>query len=192
MIKYVDFGAAKKIARNGTIMARFSLSGSSSDHGSSDKRGQDSHNSNDEIPTGLQEMMGTPMYMAPESITGSASKGKFGADDVWSLGCVVLEMITGRRPWSNLDNEWAIMYHVAAGHLPQQPAADEVSAAGRHFLSKCLVQSPSKRSTAVELLVDPWIVEIRELAFGPAEDAQALMTPALEPEPKMQSVPETD
>lgn len=192
VIKYVDFGAAKKIARNGTIMARFSLSGSSSDHGSSDKRGQDSHNSNDEIPTGLQEMMGTPMYMAPESITGSASKGKFGADDVWSLGCVVLEMITGRRPWSNLDNEWAIMYHVAAGHLPQQPAADEVSAAGRHFLSKCLVQSPSKRSTAVELLVDPWIVEIRELAFGPAEDAQALMTPALEPEPKMQSVPETD
>lgn len=190
VIKYVDFGAAKKIARNGTVMARFSVSGSS-DHGSGDKRNQDTNN-HEELPTGLQEMMGTPMYMAPESITGSANKGKFGADDVWSLGCVVLEMITGRRPWSNLDNEWAIMYHVAAGHLPQQPAADEVSAAGRHFLSKCLVQSPTKRATAVELLMDPWIVEIRELAFGPAEDAQALMTPALDSEPKMQPVLEAD
>ncbi|CAB4254772.1 similar to Saccharomyces cerevisiae YCR073C SSK22 MAP kinase kinase kinase of the HOG1 mitogen-activated signaling pathway [Maudiozyma barnettii] len=194
VIKYVDFGAAKKIARNGTMMGRFSISNSSdSSNSTTSGNGKKSQeNTREEIPTGLQEMMGTPMYMAPESITGSSNKGKFGADDVWSLGCVVLEMITGRRPWSNLDNEWAIMYHVAAGHIPQQPAPDEVSASGRLFLSKCLVQNPTKRATAVELLVDPWIVEIRELAFGPGEDTQTTLSIPPEKEPNTKLATETE
>lgn len=190
VIKYVDFGAAKKIARNGTIMGHLSINTANKASDSSNhKRGQEKPK--EEIPGGLQEMMGTPMYMAPESITGSLNKGKFGADDVWSLGCVVLEMITGRRPWSNLDNEWAIMYQVAAGHIPQLPANNEVSTAGRHFLTKSLVQNPSKRATAVELLMDPWIVEIRELAFGPTEDLQSVSTPLLESEPNSQPTEHT-
>src|SRR5271170_7575537 len=40
-------------------------------------------------------------------ITGS-DKGRHGALDIWSLGCCILEMATGRRPWANLDNEWAV------------------------------------------------------------------------------------
>lgn len=170
IIKYVDFGAARKIAKNGTETRSFRTS-SSSDSVSGEKESQTEH----EGGLALQDMMGTPMYMAPESITGSPHNGRFGADDVWSLGCVVLEMITGRRPWAKLDNEWAIMYHVAAGHTPQLPFKDEVSSAGSNFLRRCLQQSPSKRASAVELLMDPWIVQIRDLAFGP--DAQ---TPATE------------
>ena len=68
--------------------------------------------------TNLNSMTGTPMYMSPESnashlpclmivITGS-DKGRHGALDIWSLGCCLLEMATGRRPWANLDNEWAV------------------------------------------------------------------------------------
>lgn len=34
------------------------------------------------------------------------------------------------------------------------------------FLERCLIQNPSKRASAVELLMDPWIVQIREIAFG--------------------------
>ncbi|QLG70803.1 hypothetical protein HG535_0A07450 [Zygotorulaspora mrakii] len=162
IIKYVDFGAARKIAKNGSDTVSASRTVASNE----------SSSSNEKEPLGepegpaAQDMMGTPMYMAPESITGSSNKGRLGADDVWSLGCVVLEMITGRRPWAKLDNEWAIMYHVAAGHTPQLPNKDEVSAAGRKFLRRCLIQNASKRSSAVELLMDPWIVQIRDLAFG--------------------------
>lgn len=158
IIKYVDFGAARKIAKNGTKV-----------HEGHTKSLSSSSDAN-------QGMIGTPMYMAPESITGSKHKGAFGADDVWSLGCVVLEMITGRRPWSNLDNEWAIMYQVAVGQIPQLPNRDEVSNAGRKFLKRCLVHDPSKRATAVELLMDPWIVEIREIAFGPPNSNSATNT----------------
>lgn len=166
IIKYVDFGAARKIAKNGTenrTMSRII----GSDGSSVEKESS----SDQESGLALQDMMGTPMYMAPESITGSPNKGRFGADDVWSLGCVVLEMITGRRPWAKLDNEWAIMYHVAAGHTPQLPNKDEVSAAGNKFLRRCLQQSPTKRASAVELLMDPWIVQIRDLAFGANDQA---------------------
>lgn len=58
-------------------------------------------------PTGteMNSLTGTPMYMSPEVIKGEEF-GRPGAMDVWSLGCVVLECVTGRRPWSNLDNEW--------------------------------------------------------------------------------------
>lgn len=148
VIKYVDFGAAKLIAKNGS--RRLSLD--------SNKQG-----------AGGKDMIGTPMYMAPETVTGQGH-GKFGSDDIWSLGCVVLEMVTGRRPWANLDNEWAIMYHVAAGHLPQFPSKSEISSAGRKFLSRCLIQDANKRATALELLLDPWIAQIRTIAFGGDSD----------------------
>lgn len=153
IIKYVDFGAAKLLAKNST-------------------KGNIDATSSEAKQERINTMMGTPMYMSPESITGTI-KGKFGSDDIWSLGCVILEMVTGRRPWANLDNEWAIMYHVAAGHAPQFPARDEISRAGRKFLSRCLIQDPNKRATAVELLMDPWIAEIRKIAFGDSEGVDA-------------------
>lgn len=165
IIKYVDFGAAKKIAKNGTDTRGFTSSVASDSSASS------ADNPNDKEGLALQDMMGTPMYMAPESITGSPNKGRLGADDIWSLGCVILEMITGRRPWAKLDNEWAIMYHVAAGHTPQLPNNDEVSPAGKKFLRRCLQEDPTKRASAVELLMDPWIVQIRDLAFGTGDQA---------------------
>ena len=175
VIKYVDFGAAKKIARNGTrILNTHSKAGGGIESRNDLLRNRSNkEDRKEESSAALQNLVGTPMYMAPEIITGSKHKGRFGADDIWSLGCVVLEMITGRRPWSFLDNEWAIMYHVAAGRTPQLPTPEEVSNKGRRFLRRCLVQNPEKRASAVELLMDPWIVEIRELAFGPADDVQS-------------------
>ncbi|KAF8003961.1 hypothetical protein HF325_001409 [Metschnikowia pulcherrima] len=86
-------------------------------------------------------------------------------------------MATGRRPWANLDNEWAIMYHIAAGHKPQLPSPDQLSEAGIKFLSRCLQHEPSKRPSSAELLNDPWIVQIRQAAFGSSESGN---TPLLE------------
>lgn len=148
VIKFVDFGAAKVIANSGRTRGP--------------STGSDSHG----VQRGnLNTMTGTPMYMSPEVITGS-STDKNGVVDIWSLGCCVLEMATGRRPWANLDNEWAIMYHIAAGHKPQLPTADQLSEGGRKFISRCLEHDPKKRPSAVDLLNDPWIVAIRQAAFG--------------------------
>lgn len=57
----------------------------------------------------MNSLTGTPMYMSPEVIKPDRRSRK-GAMDVWSLGCVVLEMVTGHKPWSNVDNEWCDFY----------------------------------------------------------------------------------
>jgi mitogen-activated protein kinase kinase kinase len=103
---------------------------------------------------------GTPMYMSPEVIRGHGT-GRLGAVDIWSLGCVILEMATGRRPWASLDNEWAIMFNIAQGNPPQLPTADQLSKPGIDFLEKCFEKDPVKRATAAELLQHEWIVAIK-------------------------------
>lgn len=40
-------------------------------------------------------------YMAPEVIKNIEIIDK---SDVWSLGCAVIEMITGKIPWENIGN----------------------------------------------------------------------------------------
>lgn len=111
------------------------------------------------------------MYMSPEIITGNKDKTiarskeeekrLMGAVDIWSLGCVILEMVTGRRPWSNLDNEWAIMYNIAQGNPPQLPDSSQLSPQGIDFLKRCFVREPINRASAVELLAHDWIMAIR-------------------------------
>ncbi|ATY60018.1 MAP kinase kinase kinase SskB, putative [Cordyceps militaris CM01] len=140
IIKYVDFGAAKVIARQGRTLV------------------QDLH-----ATKRNKSMTGTPMYMSPEVIKGELSEnsGRAGAVDIWSLGCVILEMATGRRPWANLDNEWSIMYNIGQGHAPALPTREFLSAQGLDFVKKCFIRDPSKRWTAVELLQHEWIMAIR-------------------------------
>ena len=33
--------------------------------------------------------------------------------DVWSVGCTVLEMFTGKHPWPDVENTWAAIFHIA-------------------------------------------------------------------------------
>ncbi|RYP30345.1 hypothetical protein DL767_006319 [Monosporascus sp. MG133] len=144
VIKYVDFGAAKVIARQGRTMVHGGIMQTRPNN----------------------SMTGTPMYMSPEVIKGE-NPGRAGAVDVWSLGCVILEMATGRRPWSNLDNEWAIMYNIAQGNPPQLPSVDQLSPQGIDFLSRCFNRDPKQRASAVELLQHEWIMAIRNQVVEP-------------------------
>lgn len=60
-----------------------------------------------EGPAVMNSLAGTPMYMAPEVIKNEKT-GRLGSSDIWSMGCCLLEIVTGRKPWSNLDNEWCV------------------------------------------------------------------------------------
>ncbi|RWA08272.1 hypothetical protein EKO27_g6843 [Xylaria grammica] len=70
-------------------------------------------------------MQGSVFWMAPEVIR-SQGEGYSAKVDIWSLGCVVLEMFAGRRPWSKEEAVGAI-YKIANGETP--PINDEVRAA---------------------------------------------------------------
>ncbi|KAK1251694.1 hypothetical protein MKX07_007173 [Trichoderma sp. CBMAI-0711] len=64
-------------------------------------------------------MQGSVFWMAPEVIR-SQNEGYSAKVDIWSLGCVVLEMFAGRRPWSKEEAVGAI-YKIANGETPPIP-----------------------------------------------------------------------
>jgi len=160
IIKYVDFGAAKIIARQGkTAVPMDAFNAAGHKEALVPRNAQYTHQRKNQ-----QTMTGTPMYMSPEVIRGDSSNfvHRQGAVDIWSLGCVILEMATGRRPWSSLDNEWAIMYNIAQGNQPTLPSRDQLSDPGIDFLRRCFECDQMKRPTAAELLQHEWIVSIRQ------------------------------
>ncbi|EPQ61084.1 kinase [Gloeophyllum trabeum ATCC 11539] len=163
VIKYVDFGAAKVLARNQRSIQR-------------SRRG-----STEPAPPGLangNSLTGTPMYMSPEMIKNDR-RGRHGAMDIWSLGCVVLECATGRKPWSNLDNEWAIMFQIGvATQHPPLPEPGQLSELGINFIKQCLTIDPMKRPTANELMDHPWMLEFRDALLNYEEEELATSPPS--------------
>ena len=158
VIKFVDFGAAKVLSKNSRTL-------------NASRRGP-------HAPSGeqLQSLQGTPMYMSPEVVRGEHN-GREGAMDIWSLGCVVLECVKGQRPWAQLDNEWAIMFHIGmAQQHPALPDESQLSALGIDFLRQCLTIDPFLRPTAVELRQHEWIRGLVEELHveAEAEEAEAL------------------
>ncbi|KAI9799182.1 MAG: hypothetical protein M1833_004222 [Piccolia ochrophora] len=97
-------------------------------------------------------MQGSVFWMAPEVIR-SQGQGYSAKVDVWSLGCVVLEMFAGRRPWSKDEAVGAIF---KLGSLQAPPIPEDVSGAispeAIGLLWDCFTIDPSERPTAETLL----------------------------------------
>uniref|UniRef100_A0A8C0PVS6 Mitogen-activated protein kinase kinase kinase 4 n=1 Tax=Canis lupus familiaris TaxID=9615 RepID=A0A8C0PVS6_CANLF len=102
------------------------------------------------MPGEVNSTLGTAAYMAPEVITRAKGEGHGRAADIWSLGCVVIEMVTGKRPWHEYEHNFQIMYKVGMGHKP--PIPERLSPEGKDFLSHCLESEPRMRWTASQLL----------------------------------------
>ncbi|KAF8973684.1 hypothetical protein BDZ97DRAFT_1912158 [Flammula alnicola] len=179
VIKFVDFGAAKILAKNQRTVQR-----SRRIPEMSNVNGMAAFNGMAAISNGLT---GTPMYMSPEIIKND-KRGRHGAMDIWSLGCVVLEFATGKKPWSNLDNEWAIMFHIGvATQHPPLPEPGQLSELGINFIEQCLTIDPVRRPLATELMTHPWMLEFRETLLR--YEAAETDPPTLPPESNYENSP---
>jgi len=96
---------------------------------------------------------GSVLWMAPEVIRGL--KGGHGRKaDIWSLGCVFIEMATAEKPWGNnaFDNILQAMKHIeGSGNSP--PIPDALSSATRDLISQCVRRDASQRPRATDLLM---------------------------------------
>ncbi|XP_065783906.1 mitogen-activated protein kinase kinase kinase 19 isoform X2 [Muntiacus reevesi] len=121
IIKLIDFGCAKRLAWAG-------LNGTHSDM--------------------LKSMHGTPYWMAPEVINESGYGRK---SDIWSTGCTVFEMATGKPPLASMDR-MAAMFYIGAhrGLMPALP--DCFSENAVDFVRVCLTRDQHERPSAVQLL----------------------------------------
>eukprot|EP01062_Namystynia_karyoxenos_P030854 TRINITY_DN22954_c0_g1_i2.p1 TRINITY_DN22954_c0_g1~~TRINITY_DN22954_c0_g1_i2.p1 ORF type:complete len:920 (+),score=172.90 TRINITY_DN22954_c0_g1_i2:97-2856(+) len=100
---------------------------------------------------------GTPTHMAPEVWRGSANVDPHAAD-IWSLGCVVLELLQGFAPFHGRYEEWAqISYALLKRHeTPVTILPPGTSAEAGSFLQSCFSHDPSARPAAALLLEAPF------------------------------------
>ncbi len=113
--------------------------------------------------------------------------GQFRGVQIWALGCVICEMATGRRPWANLDNEFAIMFNIANGGTPQLPGPDQLSPQGLDFLERCFEKNAKERPTAVQLLQHEWIMAIRNRVVEPTTPSDTTSSAQSTPNPNSAS-----
>jgi serine/threonine protein kinase len=101
---------------------------------------------------------GTPAFMAPEVARGE-EQGP--AADVWAVGCTVVEMATGRAPWSDLDSVLAAVHRIGyTDVVPEAPAWLSPEAKG--FLAMCFARDARDRRSAAELLEHPFLALSQE------------------------------
>lgn len=91
---------------------------------------------------------GSLPWMAPEVIK---QKGYGRKADIWSIGCVALEMLTAKNPWEIEDNHIIFMMKmVTENTIPEIPAG--ISSSAKEFLMDCFQRDPAFRKSAKELL----------------------------------------
>ncbi|MED6221339.1 Mitogen-activated protein kinase kinase kinase 5 [Stylosanthes scabra] len=70
------------------------------------------------------------------------------AVDIWSLGCTIIEMFTGKPPWSEYEGA-AAMFKVMRD---TPPIPEQLSSEGKDFLRHCFRRNPAERPNALMLL----------------------------------------
>ncbi|KAG7550392.1 Protein kinase-like domain superfamily [Arabidopsis thaliana x Arabidopsis arenosa] len=95
--------------------------------------------------------VGTPIYMPPESLIDGAAKKTL---DLWSLGCLVLEMYTGEKPWAGVGIVDLVNF-LSDGEAPDIPEC--VPCDAREFIETCFAREHEKRGNASELMLHPFL-----------------------------------
>jgi Tol biopolymer transport system component len=107
--------------------------------------------------TQMGTILGTAAYMAPEQARGRAVDKRA---DIWAFGCVLYEMVTGRRAFAGED-----ITETLASVVKDPPDLTAAPPALRRLLGRCLEKDPKKR---VRDIGDVWDLVDEPAAAAPA------------------------
>jgi hypothetical protein len=159
-VKVLDFGLAKLSSTSESSLRRSAIDLSASPTLTSPV-----------LATGVGVILGTAAYMSPEQARGKPVDKRA---DIWAFGCVLYEMLTGRRAFEGED-----VSDTLAAVLRAEPewssVPDSLSPVVRQYLRRCLARDPSQRVRDIG--------DVR-LALEGAFDVAVGPTPAPTPAPR--------
>lgn len=103
--------------------------------------------------TMMGNAMGTPEYMAPEQIVrGPDRSGLTDKTDQYALGCVIFEILTGRRPfvWDNDDPVRLITMHLTAAPPAITSLRPDLPIAVEEVINRMLAKEPEERYPSIK------------------------------------------
>ena len=123
----------------------------------------------------LYDKCGTPMYMAPEILLSSKTKGYEGFPvDIWSSGISLYIMLSGTLPFNLKNNESSDMSEESNNNnielqysiINKEPKKiEKISDEARDLLKGLLNKNPRKRLTIEQILNHPWLIENNKKNF---------------------------
>jgi eukaryotic-like serine/threonine-protein kinase len=96
-------------------------------------------------------LLGSPAYWCPEQIVGKSQDAR---SDIFSLGVVLYELVTGHRPFDADSLQGICSRILSSTPLPPSHANPSVPTALNEVIASCLAKDPNQRCASVEILAE--------------------------------------
>jgi eukaryotic-like serine/threonine-protein kinase len=114
-------------------------------------------------------LLGTPAYWCPEQILGKPQDAR---SDIFSLGVVMYEMVTGQRPFDSDSLQGICARIMSSTPLPPSHANPSIPVAFNELVATCLTKDPAQRCASAEALAEKLHPLARRAPAAPAASPQ--------------------
>jgi serine/threonine protein kinase len=98
-----------------------------------------------------ETLYGTPLYWTPEHLTGGQKDHR---SDIYSLGIICYEMVTGKPPFTSEDIMQLALKHANESVIPPSETNPDIEPGMERCILKCLEKDPSSRYASVDMLIE--------------------------------------
>jgi eukaryotic-like serine/threonine-protein kinase len=123
-----------------------------------------------------QHIVGTPAYMSPEQLEGRPATA---SSDIYALGLVIYEMLTGAQPFQGDTPLSAALKRLSENPTPPRKFKPGLSPAWEKVILRCLERDPAKRPASAEEMLHALSSEDCTTAVGPRRIRARVAVPAL-------------